>query len=182
MSKDIIHIQEQDYNEILRQTVAIIENTRLQIASKVNESVSSAYWEIGKILNEHKTESGHGDGVVKRLSADLKYRFPKIGMSPRQLWNMKKFYIRYANSELKLLQRVAVLPWSHNLYLLSKGLDDEATVFYANETIAKGWNRDLLPNAIKMKIHETHALTLVDNNFAKSLPAEQAAYANEVFK
>lgn len=42
------------------------------------------------MLHERKIESGYGDSVVKRLSADLKERYPKMGVSPRQLWNMKK--------------------------------------------------------------------------------------------
>ena len=45
----------------------------------------------------------------------------------------------------------------------------------------KGWNRDLLLNAIKLNMYETQALARVDNNFDRTLPAEQAQYANEVF-
>lgn len=54
-------------------------------------------------------------------------------------------------------------------------------LFYAQETCAKGWNRDLLLNAIKLNMYETQALARVDNNFDRTLPAEQAQYANEVF-
>lgn len=68
-----------------------------------------------------------------------------------------------------------------HLLLLSKGLDDETTLYYAQETVTKGWNRDLLLNAIKLKMYETKALAQVDNNFDRTLPAEQAQYANEVF-
>ena len=87
------------------------------------------------MLHERKIESGYGDSVVKRLSADLKERYPKMGVSPRQLWNMKKFYERYAGHDEKVLRSVALLPWSHNLLLLSKGLNDEATLYYAQETV-----------------------------------------------
>ena len=80
-----------------------------------------------------------------------------------------------------MLRSVALLTWSHNLLLLSKGLNDEATLYYAQETVTKGWNRDLLLNAIKLKMYETKALAQVDNNFDRTLPAEQAQYANEVF-
>ena len=81
-----------DYAEILRHAVAVIEHARTEIAQHVNGYVSTAYWEIGQMLHERKIESGYGDSVVKRLSADLKERYPKMGVSPRQLWNMKKFY------------------------------------------------------------------------------------------
>lgn len=41
------------------------------------------------------------------------------------------------------------------MLLLSKGLNDEATLYYAQETVTKGWNRDLLLNAIKLNMYET---------------------------
>ena len=176
-----LSIGSSDYAEMLRHAVAVIEHARTEIARHVNGYVSTAYWEIGQMLHERKIESGYGDNIVKRLSADLKERYPKMGVSPRQLWNMKKFYERYAEHGEKLLRSVALLPWSHNLLLLNKGLDDNATLYYAQETVAKGWNRDLLLNAIKLNMYETQALARVDNNFDRTLPAEQAQYANEVF-
>ena len=176
-----LSIGSDDYTEILRHAVAVIEHARTEIARHVNGYVSTAYWEIGQMLHERKIESGYGDNVVRRLSADLKERYPKMGVSPRQLWNMKKFYERYAEHGEKLLRSVALLPWSHNLLLLNKGLDDNATLYYTQETVAKGWNRDLLLNAIKLNMYETQALAKVDNNFDRTLPAEQAQYANEVF-
>ena len=133
------------------------------------------------MLHERKIESGYADSVVRRLSADLKEPYPKMGGSPRNLWYMKKFYERYAGHNEKVQRSVALLPWSHNMLLLSKGLNDEATLYYAQETITKGWNRDLLLNAIKLNMYETQALARVDNNFDRTLPAEQAQYANEVF-
>lgn len=70
----------------------------------------SSYWEIGKLLEECKLDSKHGDGVIKRLSIDLKAKYPDIGLSPRNLWDMKKFYLRYYKCDTKLRQAVAVLP------------------------------------------------------------------------
>ena len=176
-----LSLENSDYAEILQHAVAVIEHARTEIARHINGYVSTAYWEIGQMLHERKIESGYGDSVVRRLSADLKERYPKMGVSPRQLWNMKKFYERYAGHDEKVLRAVALLPWSHNLLLLSKGFNDETTLYYAQETITKGWNRDLLLNAIKLKMYETQALARVDNNFDRTLPAEQAQYANEVF-
>ena len=176
-----LSIGSSDYAKIMRHAVAVIEHARTEIARHINGYVSTAYWEIGQMLHERKIESGYGDSVVRSLSADLKERYPKMGVSPRQLWNMKKFYERYAGHDEKVLRSVALLPWSHNLLLLSKGFDDATTLYYAQETITKGWNRDLLLNAIKLNMYETQALARVDNNFDRTLPAEQAQYANEVF-
>lgn len=78
-----------------------------------------------------------------------------MGLSPRNLWNMKRFYERYYQQNEKLLQSVAVLPWGHNLLILDKVNSPEAVAFYANEVITKGWSRDLLLNAIKMDSYAT---------------------------
>lgn len=51
-----------------------------------------------------------------------------MGLSTRQLWNMKAFYIRYKDCDEKVLRSVAVLPWSQNLIILSKNLTDEQTI------------------------------------------------------
>lgn len=178
------NIEESEYNSILRQAVAVFEKARVKTAKSVSLIVNTAYWEIGKLLYERKLESAYGNRIVERLSADLKRHYPSMGFSPRQLWNMKKFYVRYMGKDEKLLQAVAVLPWSHNLLMLSKKheLTDEQVLFYANEVIAKGWDRNLLLNAIKLKMHESITPVLPDNNFSTALPEPQANYANEVFR
>ena len=78
----------------------------------------SSYWKIGKLLEERKIDSKHGDGIVKRLSEDEKSRYPNMGLSQRNLWDMKRFYLRYYHCDTKLRQAVAVLPWSHTLILM----------------------------------------------------------------
>ena len=49
--------------------------------------------------------------MVEKLSIDLKFEFPDMGLSPRNLWDIKKFYERYKEADLKLRQAVAELPW-----------------------------------------------------------------------
>ena len=95
---------------------------------------------------------------------------------------MKLFYERYAESDKKLLQAVAVLQWGHNLLLINKKLSDEEVYFYATESVSKNWNRDLLLNAIKMNTFAIHKNDIRDNNFFKTLPAIQAKQANEILK
>ncbi len=38
-----------------------------------------------------KSEGVYGGNVINRLSVDLKQSFPDMGLSPRNLWNMKLF-------------------------------------------------------------------------------------------
>ena len=76
--------------------------------------------------------------MVKRLSKDLETQYPKMGLSPRNLWNMKRFYDLYKGEDTKLLQAVAVLPWGHNLLLIDKRLNSKQVAFYAREINAIG--------------------------------------------
>jgi len=171
-----------DYPELLLRAVAVIEHVRTTLAKQINAGASTIHWELGKLLHERKIESTHGDGLVNKLSIDLRAKYPTMGLSARNLWNMKMFYERYENSDSKLLRSVAVLPWSHNLLIMNKHLNDEQVAFYANEVVTKGWNRDLLLNAIKMDTFANREIANSDNNFSNSLPAAQAQYANEVFR
>ena len=177
-----LNINQSEYSVILQQAVAEIRNARTLIAKQINSTTNSVYWNLGKLLFEKQLEGGYGSGVVKQLSIDLKSEFPDMGLSPRNLWNMKRFYERYYQADIKLLQSVAVLPWGHNLLLLDKIQSLDEVVFYANEVITKGWNRDLLLNAIKMDTYSRTQTQIASNNFSQTLPAINAEYANEVFK
>lgn len=175
-------INQNEYNEILQQAVVEIYTAKNTVAKQLTCTVNTVYWNLGKLLFEKKLNEGYGGGVVKQLSADLKCKFPDMGLSPRNLWNMKRFYERYYLADPKLQRCVAVLPWRHNLLLMEKNKDNEETMFYANETIEKGWSRDLLLNAIKMDIYSHSKNKITTNNFSQTLPAISADYANEVFK
>jgi len=125
MSKnEITSISQKDYNAILQQAVAEIRTARTSIALQVNSATNSVYWNLCKLLFEKQLEEGYGSGVVKQLSIDLKIEFPDMGVSPRNLWDMKRFYDRYYQSDTKLQRSVAVLPWRHNLLLMSKVKED----------------------------------------------------------
>ena len=101
MAEELVPIQKNEYNELLLQTVAVIDNASTNIALHLAATASNTHWEIGKLLHEKKLESKHGSGVVKRLSVDLKERYPDMGLSPRNLWDMKKFYLRFCDSDAK---------------------------------------------------------------------------------
>lgn len=175
--------KESTYNEILRQAVAVIEAARNKVASSIVGTSNEMHWEVGKILYERKLDSKHGDSVVKRLSVDLKAMYPKMGMSVSNLWAMKKYYVRFHLSDSKLQRCVGVLPWRHINQLMTKLKDDDNAIqYYAERAIEKGWNCDLLINAIKLEMHKHLPETNISNNFALTLPEAQAAYANEVFK
>ena len=87
MAEELVPIQENEYKELLRQAVAVIERARASVALHLAATASNTHWEIGKLL--------------QRLSVDLKERYPDMGLSPRNLWDMKKFYLRFCDSDAK---------------------------------------------------------------------------------
>lgn len=181
MSKQLT-ISPIEYGEMLRQAVVEIREARNLVAKQLTSAANAVYWNLGKLLFEKQLEEGYGSGVVKQLSVDLKHEFPDMGLSPRNLWNMKRYYERYYQASSKLLQLVAVLPWGHNLLLLDKLQMPDAVEFYANEVLTKGWSRDLLLNALKMDSYSQAQKQLNTNNFNQTLPTVHADYANDVFR
>ena len=177
-----IGLSERDYNEILQQAVAEIQQGRTTAALHINSALTGVYWKLGKLIVERKLDSKHGSRVVKQFASDLKQKFPDMGFSERNLWYMKRFYIRYAHESPKLQQAVALLPWGHNLLLMEKGQTSEQVMFYANEIISKGWSREMLLHAVKGDYYTNLLATPQSNNFAHTLPAPVAEYANEVFR
>lgn len=173
---------ESEYSELLNTAITQINTARNSLAVKINTTVSSVYWNLGKLLYDKKIENGYGSNIINRLSVDLKSQFSDMGLSPRNLWNMKLFYERYKDASQKLLHAVAVLQWGHNLLLLNKKLSDDETYFYATESVEKNWNRDLLLNAIKMNTFALNKNAIKDNNFDKTLPQIQSQMANEILK
>lgn len=178
---EFLEITESEYSEILNTAITQINTARNALATQVNTTVISTYWNLGKLLHDKKIESGYGTQIVERLSIDLKSEFTEMGLSPRNLWYMKKFYERYYKSE-KLQRCVAVLSWRKNIILLDKKLSDEEIFYYATESIRKNWNKDLLINAIKMNSYSLNKHKYRDNNFVDTLPMIQAEKANEILK
>ncbi len=171
-----VAIPETDYADLLNTAVPQIHASRNAIAIQVNTAAMTTYWNLGKLLYDRKIEGGYGSNVIQRLSVDLKASFPDMGLSPRNLWNMKLFYERYRASDEKLLRAVAVLQWGHNLLLINKKISDEETYYYATEAFNNWWNRDYLINAIKMNMYEAHKDEQRDNNFLKALPHAPSAH------
>ncbi len=165
---------ESEYNDILQQAVAVIESARSKTASEIARTSNEMHWEIGKLLYECKLDSKHGDGVVKRLSVDLKSKYAKMGMSVSNLWAMKRYYVRFRESSPKLRRSVGVLSWLNINKLIAKLRDDdEAILYYAEQTLAKKWDRDLMVNAINMEIPLHYCASVRIPNYSKNSENDQ---------
>lgn len=170
------------YNELLSICISEIQTARNTIAIKINKTTISVYWNIGQLLSEKVQAASYGKSIVLKLSTDLKKEFPDMGLSPRNLWNMKKFYERFCNTNIKLQRSVAVLPWRHILLIMSKTNSDEEAFYYASKTIELALSRDVLLNYIKAKAFLQEITIEKSHNFNKTLPENVADHANEILK
>ncbi|GHT31030.1 hypothetical protein FACS189434_00020 [Bacteroidia bacterium] len=180
MSNEINHSQ---YSEILRYIVTEIKSTRVVIAHRVNSGMMQMYWNIGNRLSVEKLEKGYGSSVVKRLAADLQQEFPETtGFSPRNLWNMKNFYEFYALADEKVQQLAALLPWMHNILIITKVTTLAEATFYLKAAHENSLSRNMLLNFIKADTYRHKILEPKTHNFALTLPEVLQEQADEILK
>jgi len=188
-------ISTNQYNDMLREIIAEVKMTRIVIANRLSASVTQLYWNIGKRLSIEKLEKGYGGKVVEQLSVDLKSEFPDTeGFSLRSLWDMKRFYEFYTESNQILPQVaavsknnippqvVAVLPWGHNRLILSKIKNKEEALYYAEASVKMGWTRNLLLNFIKADTYHNAKELPKLHNFETTLPDHLQEQAGEMLK
>ena len=180
MSKEVDYTQ---YSEMLRSIITEIKSTRVTLAHRINSGMIEMYRNIGKRLSVEKIENGYGAGVVKRLAADLQQEFPDTtGFSPRNLWNMKNFYEFYATADEKVQQVASLLPWMHNVLILSKVKTIEEAQFYLEMAWEHSMSRNVLLNFIKADSYKNAKILPKHSNFAHTLPPNLQEQANEILK
>lgn len=95
---------------------------------------------IGETIINLQEKSKWGDGVVEKISQDLKAKYPDMsGFSIQNLWNMQKFYLTYRNKPI--LQTLSgELSWSNNILILDKTKIIEEKEFYLKMAIKERWS------------------------------------------
>ena len=90
-----------DYAAWLVEVKSRVQSARISAAQAVNRDLILLYWDIGRGIVEKQEQLGWGKSVVDRLSRDLRAAFPTVtGFSPRNLWDMKRFYVTYSEPEV----------------------------------------------------------------------------------
>lgn len=93
-------VKSADYAAWLGGLKSRIQSARLSAARAVNRELILLYWDIGRGIVEKQETHGWGQAVIDRLSQDLCAAFPAVtGFSPRNLRNMKQFYVAYSTPE-----------------------------------------------------------------------------------
>jgi len=79
-----------------------------------------------------------------------------------------------------LQQRVAQLPWGHNILLIQKVKNLKERLWYMRQTIENGWSRNILDLQIKHNAYERAARAIT--NFERTLPSAQSDLARQALK
>ena len=162
------------YINILESITSKIKASQLRAMTAVNRELIEVYRDIGKTLQEQQEQAEWGSFVVERLAKDLQNSFPGMkGLSSRNLWRMKDFYLSYRENK-KLTTLSAEISWSHNVALLSKCQDPLQREFYMRMSKKNGWTYRVLLHQIDNMTYEKTmtSQTNFDRRLSKKLRPE----------
>lgn len=118
-----------DYPAFLAAVKERILHARTSAARAVNRDLILLYWDIGRGIVEKQQALGWGESVIDRLSADLKDVLPGAsGFSPRNLRDMKRFYLAYTNEAI----------WPQAVAKLSQNENTDGTEFWPQAAAKMG--------------------------------------------
>ena len=190
-----------DYAGLLADIKTRIQTAQVRAAFAANSELIRLYWQVGQLLDRRQAEEGWGAAVIPRLARDLANELPEVkGFSERNIRLMLQFFRAYPQllgpggdfvqppvaqmaetATTPLLQPlVAQLPWAHNMLLLQAVKDEAIRAWYAGQTLAHGWSRNVLKMQIDTAAHLRRGAAIT--NFAQRLPAPQSDLASQVLK
>ncbi len=168
-----------EYIDLIQSIKKEIQSAQYKAALSVNKELIMLYYNIGKIINEHKS---WGNKFIDNLAADLRISFPEAkGYSVRNLKYMAKFAATYREVEF-VQQAVAQIPWGHTVVLLDKFSDDAVRNWYIQKVIDNGWSRNILVHQIESRLYERQAVAEKISNFESRLPSPQSELAVQTMK
>jgi len=154
------------YNDVINDIKRDINKTQLDIMINANISLVNLYYRIGKVLYDNST---WGNKFLDKLAFELKITYPnQKGFSIRNLKYMKTFYSEYHN-DLKFVQLVAQLPWTHNIILIEKVKNKMIRTWYIKKCIEEGWSKNILIYQIETNLYRRQIKNTKHNNFNLTL-------------
>ncbi|HWZ49502.1 MAG TPA: PDDEXK nuclease domain-containing protein [Herbaspirillum sp.] len=170
----------QGYADWLAELKGRIHTAQQRAALAVNRELVLLYWQIGRDILARQTAQGWGAKVIERLAHDLRTAFPDMkGFSRANLMYMRAFAEAWPDAEI-VQQAVGLLPWGHNLVLLTRLKDTQQRLAYAQSAVEHGWSRNVLNMHIETRLLERSGKAT--NNFETRLPKPQSDLARESLK
>lgn len=175
-----MNLTNEEYNNFVVEIKNKIKDSQYEAMKAVNKALISLYWGIGKEIYNQQQEKGWGKSIVEVLAKEIKKDFPDTqGFSPRNLWNMRNFYIEYKDNEI-LQPLVAEISWTKNIVIMEKCKESLEREFYIKMTRKYGWTKNVLINHIENKSYEKYLLN--QTNFDETLPEKYVKQAKLAVK
>lgn len=172
-------INDNQYLSVIESIKTEISKAQYNAALQVNKELTLLYYHIGRIINEHKS---WGNKFIDNLAKDIKIAYPNsTGYSVRNLKYMAKFAAEYPNEQI-VQEVLAQITWYHNIALMDKVKDKEASIWYAKESVKNGWSRNVLVHQIESGLYQRQAIAQKISNFENLLPAPQSELAVQTMK
>jgi predicted nuclease of restriction endonuclease-like (RecB) superfamily len=192
------------YKPFIQEIKDLIYRHQYEAMKMVNTELMQLYWEIGGEIDKKQREQGWGKSVVEALSKELQKEFPgERGLSARNLWRMRSFYVEYSQNpilpplvaeiqdanlqpsvaEIKkaiLPPLVAEISWTKNVVIMQKCKDVSERAFYIKMTKRYGWTKDVLINNIENKAFEKFITN--QTNFDETVPEKYRLQAKLAVK
>jgi predicted nuclease of restriction endonuclease-like (RecB) superfamily len=143
---------------LYQQIEHLIEQSKAQVVSQVNQALVLTYWHIGKlikvtIITAERAE--YGDATVERLAKRLSQEYGN-GFGRRNLLRMMRFYERFSDEQI-VTTVSAQLSWSHFVELIR--LDDLLKrEFYITMCVNERWSVRALRDRMNGMLFERTAI------------------------
>lgn len=145
--KSILHEQ---LDEITQQVIAARQNA-LQSANTV---LLDLYWQLGEYISRKTTSREWTEDIVAKLAQHLTRTQPGLrGFTHANLLRMRQFYETYKDHK-QVVILVKLLPWAHNLIILSHSQSSEEREFYLRIALQEGWSSRELERQSKSNLFE----------------------------
>ena len=149
-------------NNTVSEIKQILEQSRVTVATQVNQALIAAYWKIGEIIVKYEQNdqirAAYGEKTLLYLSREITKELGK-GFSRSNIYNMRQLYVCYS----KFQTLSGKLSWSHYCELLMIS-DTDKRSFYEKECVNSSWSVRELKRQIDSSLFERLLLSKGDAN------------------
>ena len=172
------------YVEWIKEIKEKVRKAQLKAVVAINSAVLEFYWELGADIVEKQKSAKWGSGFLAQMSRDLMSEFPDVkGFSKRNLEHIRRWYLFYS-SDPKFAKQLAtqlfLIPWWHNVIILTKCKAIDEALFYVQKTIENSWSRTILTHQIESGLFKREGKAI--SNFSKTLPSPSSSLVQEMIK
>lgn len=140
------------YNHLLTDIKMRVRQGQLRASLSANAEMLSAYWDIGRMIQQRQELEGWGKGVIPRLAIDLKNEFSEMkGFSVRNIQFMIQFYFEYAGLGLNTKLSVSHLMPKSSISILQPSV----------AKLSESSNSNMKPSVSQIEISDNQLDTLL---------------------